>query len=108
MARFLLIERDVAAAGPGWHDDGGNLYLGVDDSPDGSKRKRWIVRVTCDGRKRDFGVGLADRVSLKLARRKRDLILARLADGLDPVAEKRQGAGSRRRQVHPARKGKAR
>jgi integrase len=84
----LLTARYVAKAGPGWHADGNNLYLRVDHSPDGGKRKRFIVRVTRDGKKRDFGAGSSDRTSLAYARRKRDVILAQLADGLDPVAEK--------------------
>jgi integrase len=99
----LLTARQVVSAGPGWHTDGDNLYLRVDDSPGGGRRKRWIVRVTRDGKKRDFGAGSADRVSLKLARRKRDLILAQLADGLDPVAEKhavRQAAATARLSRH--------
>jgi integrase len=66
------------------------LYLRVDDSPDGGRRKRWIVRITQAGKKRDFGVGGADRVGLALARRKRDAILEQLKDGLDPVAQKRE------------------
>jgi integrase len=84
----LLTAKEVAGAGPGWHADGNNLYLRVDHSPDGSKRKRWIVRVTRDGKKRDFGAGSADRTSLALARKRRNAILDQLADGKDPVAEK--------------------
>jgi hypothetical protein len=66
----------------------GNLR--TDDSPDGGQRKRCIVRITWQGRKRDFGVGGADKVRLKLARQKRDESLAQLKDGLDPVEEKRK------------------
>jgi integrase len=80
-----LTARQVETAGDGWWADGGCLYLRIDGS-----RRRWIVRVTRDGRKRDFGVGSADRVSLRLARQKRDEILAQLKDGLDPVAAKRE------------------
>jgi integrase len=88
--RNLLTAREVTGAGPGWHTDGANLYLRVDDSPDGGRRKRWIVRVTRDGKKRDFGVGAAATTSLAVARKKRDQILLQLADGKDPVAEKRE------------------
>jgi integrase len=56
---------------------------------DGDHR-RWIVRVVRDGRKREFGAGAADRVSLAYARKKRDQILAQLADGLDPKAERQK------------------
>jgi integrase len=86
----LLTAKEVAGAGPGWHADGNNLYLRVDHSPDGGKRRRWICRVTRDQKKRDFGCGSADRTSLALARKRRDAILAQLADGLDPVEVKRE------------------
>jgi integrase len=81
----LLTAREVETVGDGWHADGGNLYLRVDGD-----RRRWIVRVTREGRKRDFGCGSAQRVSLRFAREKRDGILAQLKDGLDPVAAKRE------------------
>jgi integrase len=83
--RNLLTSRQVETAKDGWLSDGGNLYLRVDGD-----RRRWIVRVTRNGRKRDIGCGGADKVSLKLARQKRDAILAQLKDGLDPLAEKRE------------------
>jgi integrase len=91
----LLTAKEIAGAGPGWHSDGGCLYLRVDHGADGVKRKRWVCRVTRDRKKRDFGVGSADRVSLKLARERRDAILTQLADGLDPVAEKRTAREAR-------------
>jgi hypothetical protein len=77
----LLASRQVETAGDGWHSDGKNLFLRVDGD-----RRRWIVRVTRAGRKRDFGVGSVKTTLLKLGRKKRDAILAQLADGLDPVA----------------------
>ena len=100
----LLTAKEIAGAGPGWHRIGNNLYLRVDDFPDGGKRRRWIVRGDfAHGKKRDFGAGSAERTSLKLARKRRDHILAQLADGLDPVAEKRaarQAAATARNSAH--------
>jgi integrase len=81
----LLTSRGVETAKDGWHSDGNNLYLRVDGD-----RRRWIVRVTRNGKKRDIGCGALDKVSLAFARRKRDHILAQLRDGLDPVEEKRK------------------
>jgi integrase len=88
--RNLLTSRQVETAKEGWHTDGGNLYLRVDDSPDGGRRKRWIVRVTRDGKKRDFGVGAAATTSLAVARKRRDEILDQLKNDIDPVAKKRE------------------
>jgi hypothetical protein len=85
-----LAERRAKNAGPGWHSFGRNLYLRVDPPSGGVRRRRWICRVTREGRKRDFGLGGLDGTSVKLARKRRDGILAQLRDGLDPVAEKRE------------------
>jgi integrase len=78
-----LTARTVATVGDGWHSDGANLYLRVD-----GVRRRWIVKITRDGVKREYGCGSVDTTSLALARRKRDQILAQLADGLDPKQER--------------------
>jgi integrase len=80
----LLTARKVATiAKDGWHSDGKNLYLRVD-----GPRRRWIVRVVRDGKKREFGVGSQDTTGLALARQKRNALLEQLKQGLDPVAEK--------------------
>jgi integrase len=81
----LLTSRQVETAGDGWHADGNCLYLRVDGS-----RRRWLVRVTRNGKKRDFGVGAVKTTTLAFARRKRDAILAQLADGVDPIQAKRE------------------
>jgi hypothetical protein len=49
---------------PGWHGDGGGLYLEVDRSG----RKRWAMRVTVNGKRHDFGLGPIHKVSLQSAR----------------------------------------
>ena len=49
---------------PGRHTDGGGLYLVV--APSGSRR--WLLRITVRGRRRDFGLGPASAVSLADAR----------------------------------------
>ena len=80
-----LTARFCATATDGWHSDGGCLYLRVD-----SGRKRWIVRITRDRVKKDYGVGGYETTSLALARRKRDAILDQLREGIDPIEAKRQ------------------
>jgi integrase len=84
-----LTSRDVTNAKAGWLGDGGGLWLRTD--ADGS-RKRWIFRHTAHGRTTEIGLGGADKVSLAVARKKRDQILDQLANGLDPKQEKRKAA----------------
>jgi integrase len=77
--------REIAAMTDGWWSFSRNLYLRVDGD-----RRRWICRITRDGRKRDFGCGSLATTSLALAKKRRDAILEQLREGLDPVAEKRE------------------
>jgi integrase len=85
-----LSARTAATVGDGWHADGNHLYLRVD-----GQRRRWVVKVARNGQKREFGAGSVDTTSLAQARRKRDQILAMLADGRDPVEGKRQARAAR-------------
>ena len=70
------------------HSDGATLYLNV--AAGGSKS--WIQRVTIDGRRRDLGLGPYPAVSLAQARRCAADNRAAIADGHDPLAEKRRAA----------------
>ena len=96
-------------ADPGWHADGGGLYLEVDTNG----RKRWAMRLTVAGRRRDFGLGPLHKVSLQQARERASDYRAKAYQGIDPIAQKKmmpveivvptfeQAA----RQVHTDRKG---
>ena len=72
----------------GWHADGGGLYLEID----GNGRKRWAMRLTVNGRRRDFGLGPLHKVSLAAAREMAALYRAKAYRGIDPVADKRKRA----------------
>ena len=61
-----LTALQVKGAKPGRHSDGKGLHLLV--SPTGAKS--WVLRVQKDGRRRDFGLGPVDLVSLQEAREK--------------------------------------
>ena len=74
------------ASCPGLHGDGGTLYLAV--APGGSKS--WIQRVTVNGRRRDIGLGGYPAVSLAKARQRAMANRVAIADGIDPLAEKRR------------------
>jgi hypothetical protein len=91
-------EARVAKAAQGWSSFGDNLYLRVD-----GPRRRRIVKVVRDGRKREFGLGALKTTSLAFARKKRGALMDQLADGLDPTAEKLKA----REQAKQARSAKA-
>ena len=71
---------------PGYHADGGNLYLQV--APSGSKS--WIFRYTQDGKTREMGLGSVATFSLAEARERAAENRKLLADGKDPMAVKRE------------------
>ena len=67
---------------PGWHADGGGLYLEVD----AGGRKRWAMRLTVNGRRRDFGLGPLHKVSLLQARERASEYRSKAYRGIDPTA----------------------
>ena len=71
---------------PGMHADGAGLYLRV--SKGGAKG--WIFRHTVDGRRREMGLGSFPAVSLAAARTAAGAHRAAVADGADPVADRRR------------------
>lgn len=70
---------------PGWHGDGGGLWLRLDK--DGSRR--WVFTWERDKRRREMGLGSAVDVSLKRAREAAAVARELLASGLDPLEERR-------------------
>jgi hypothetical protein len=69
--------------------DGGGLYLRISADKHGGGR-RWLFRYTFGGRKREMGLGDADKITLAEARDLRDgECLKQLKAGNDPLAEKR-------------------
>lgn len=65
--------------------DGGGLYLWV--FVDGYKY--WRLRYWIDGKEKSLSLGVYPEVGLKAARARRDVERGRLADNLDPAAERR-------------------
>ena len=84
---------------PGRHGDDDGLYLNV--SPSGSKS--WVQRIVIHGRRRDIGLGPYPAVSLARAREIARDNRSAVAQGRDPVAEKREArqAGLRRARSIP-------
>ena len=71
---------------PGRYGDGAGLYLNVAAS--GSKS--WVLRIVVDSRRRDIGLGGFPNVGLAQARSLAATNRAAVAEGRDPIAEKRQ------------------
>ena len=81
-----LTATEVKHAKPGRHADGKGLYLLV--KPSGAKS--WVMRVQVGGRRRDYGLGSVDIVSLTEAR-DRALECRKMAkNGLDPSLERKK------------------
>lgn len=70
---------------PGWYGDGGGLYLEVD----ANGTKRWAMRLTVNGRRRDFGLGSINKVSLVQAREEAQRYRTLAYQGIDPSAERK-------------------
>lgn len=84
MAKLTAVQ--VRNAKPGRHADGKGLYLLV--KPSGSKS--WVLRVQVSGRRRDFGLGSTDIVSLQEAREKAQASRKMAKEGLDPALERKR------------------
>lgn len=70
---------------PGRHGDGGGLYLVVSES--GSRK--WVFRYRWQGRLFDMGLGSASVVPLGRARERAAEARLKIAEGVNPLAEKR-------------------
>ncbi len=98
----LTVAKCKALQMPGLHGDGGGLYLGV-------KRgggKSWYQRIVIRGKRRELGLGRFPDVSLAKARALAALNRATVAEGGDPMADKRRAKAPRFRdaaaKVHEA------
>lgn len=78
-----LTALSVKNAKPGRHGDGKGLHLLVKDSG----AKSWVLRIVVNGRRRDYGLGPADLVSLQEAREKALEGRRMVRAGLDPAVE---------------------
>jgi len=72
----------------GRYADGGGLYLIVGEN----QRKRWVLRIQVDGRRRDFGLGSLGKVSLADAREKATELRSQYVNGLDPAIERKKSS----------------
>ncbi|MBL0923873.1 MAG: tyrosine-type recombinase/integrase [Sphingomonadaceae bacterium] len=87
--RRLSASAVKTAKQPGRVGDGDGLFLLVK----ASGAKSWVCRVQRLGRRRDFGLGSANTVSLAVARERAREVRSWVALGLDPVFERRKARG---------------
>lgn len=71
---------------PGRYSDGDGLFLEV--KPAGGRN--WILRAKCGGRRRDIGLGSLKTIDLGDAREAAHQIRRQIAQGIDPIAERRR------------------
>lgn len=85
MAIHKLTARRASTAQPGKHEDGAGLRLVV--SPRGARK--WVLRVTVNGRRREMGLGSFPDVSLADAREAASAARVLAKSGVDPIQAKR-------------------
>lgn len=82
----LLTAKAVdAAKSPGRYSDGGGLYLIITKA----LNRKWVFRYIFDGKARELGLGSLKSVTLAQARARADAARRKIADGIDPIEEKR-------------------
>jgi integrase len=84
-----LTVRKVESAKPGKYSDGGNLYLIVSET--GSRK--WVLRFTWRGRAKEMGLGSVAGVPLADAREKAASARRKIAQGLNPIDERKRDGG---------------
>jgi len=88
------------SAGPGKHGDGAGLMLVVD----AAGRKKWVLRIVIQGKRRDMGLGAYPEVGLAKAREVAEWARDLTREGKDPIAERaRIQAGETAPKVPPFR-----
>jgi integrase len=75
----LSHQRVLKLKEPGKYEDGGGLRLVVDHQ----LNKRWVLRVTINGKRRELGLGSFPEVPLETARNKATELRSRAAEGTD-------------------------
>ncbi len=71
---------------PGRYANGDGLFLDLNAKASG----KWVVRVQSDGKRREFGLGSLKAVSLADARDAAFVMRRKVAQGIDPVEERKQ------------------
>lgn len=86
MAIHKLSPRKIATAQPGKYEDDGGLRLVVSQSG----AKRWVLRFTISGKRKEMGLGSHPDVSLSHAREKASEARQMVKSGTDPILARNQ------------------
>jgi hypothetical protein len=81
MAMHKLSARKVESAAAGKHEDGAGLRLVVS----GTNAKKWVIRFSLSGKRREMGLGSYPDVKLVDARKKAAECRALAKEGIDPI-----------------------
>jgi hypothetical protein len=84
-----LTARKVETAKTGKYSDGGNLYLIVSDTG----TRKWVMRFSWRGKAREMGLGTPATVSLADARERAANARRLIAQGIDPIHERKRTSG---------------
>src|SRR6476620_8970930 len=84
-----LTARKVKTAKPGKYSDGGNLYSIVSETG----ARKWGLRFTWRGHAKEMGLGSATNVPLADAREKAASARRKIAQGLNPIEERKRDGG---------------
>ena len=85
MVIHKLSPRKVASAAPGKYEDGGGLRLVVSDAG----ARKWVLRFTINGKRREMGLGSFPDVELADARSKASDCRKLAKKGIDPIETRR-------------------
>jgi integrase len=92
----------VRNAKPGWHADGGGLYLQVTTGKDGHINRSWVFCYVLNKRERQMGLGSLNTIGLSQAREEAGRWRGVLKDGKDPIEVRDAERQARQQQSMPA------
>ena len=99
----LLSSKECDTLPVGRHHDGAGLYLVVNETRSGGRSRAWLFTWTSKGRRREMGLGSygndGGRVSLSRARALAEEQRKLVAQGRDPIAERKAAKVEQRRQA---------
>jgi len=94
VARELTAAEVAAIAIPGTHAVGGVTGLCLQVTPSGARS--WLLRITANERRREFGLGAFPTVTLPAARNAARSLREKIGNGADPALQRRTARAARK------------